>query len=321
MNRILITLAILWSSIAIAHATEDVLPLQLQKIESLQRRADNLLFGELDLHNYHLAKARTWLDLALSEYHDNDNSGVISAAINQANTLLEALERKQSGISLDTPLQITGSEALRADLLDKISVLKKHQKFSCGQRPLAQAEVYLVWAGHENSESGMSHAKSYLRNVEDLINTAQTAINNCATMPQPMAPTDLPHVMEKITLSGDALFAFDNATLNPSALSRLDKLAENIKMASMLEEVILVGHTDRMRSDRHYERNQLLSERRAESIKQYLIEKGIPADKIHASGAGSTQPLVNCSTKQRKAKQVACLQPNRRVEIILRGIK
>ncbi len=321
MNKILLSLCILLASISSAQATEDVQPGQLQKIEALQHRAENLTFDELDLNTYHLAKARTWLDLALSEYYDNDNSGIISAAIGQAETLLDALEKKQTGISMDTPLQLPGSEPVRPDLLDKLATLKKHQKFSCGQRPIAEAEVYLVWTGHEQAESGWSHAESYARSVEDMIYAAQVAIDNCAAISPPVAPIALPHVMERITLSGDALFAFDKATLNPSALSRLDELAENIKAASVLEEVILVGHTDRMRSDGHPERNQTLSEQRAESIKQYLIGKGIAADKIHASGAGATQPLVQCSTKLSKAKQVVCLQPNRRVEIILRGEK
>lgn len=321
MNKTLLSLCILLSSIAAAQATEEVLPAQLQQIESLQRRADNLGFGELDADNYYLAKARTWLDLSLSEYYDKDNSGIISAAIGQAETLLDALEKKQTGISMDTPLQIAGSEAVHPDLLDKISTLKKHDKFSCGQRPVAQAEVYLVWTGHEKLESGLSHAQSYARNTEDLIYAAQVAIDNCAGISPPAASVALPHVIEKITLSGDALFAFDEATLNPSALSRLDQLAESIKNASVLEEVILVGHTDRLRSDGHPEHNQALSLQRAETIKQYLIGKGIQADKTHASGAGATQPIVRCSTRLSKAKQVECLQPNRRVEIILRGEK
>jgi len=62
-----------------------------------------------------------------------------------------------------------------------------------------------------------------------------------------------------------------------------------------------------------------MSEQRAESIKQFLIDKGIPAEKIHASGAGSSQPVVECSSKLSRDKQIACLQPNRRVEITLRG--
>jgi len=126
---------------------------------------------------------------------------------------------------------------------------------------------------------------------------------------------------EKFTLSGDALFAFDSATLNQSALWRLDTLAKKFKAIAHLEEVILVGHTDRLRSDGHSERNQLLSEQRAASIKQYLIGKGIAADKILANGAGSSQPVLECSTKPVKEKQIACLQPNRRVDIILRGGK
>ncbi|MGC2047392.1 MAG: OmpA family protein [Gallionella sp.] len=285
----------------------------LHQIETLQRRAEKLAFDGLDSNNYHLSKARIWLDLALTEYYNQDETGVVEAAIGQAEVLLGALENKQSGIAMDTPQQVPGSEVVRPDLWDQIAILKKQEMFSCGQRPAAEAEVYLVWAGHEKFKVGMSHAESYLRSAEDRVYEARVAINNCA---EPVAPAP---IMEKITLSSDALFAFGKATLNPSAPSRLDELAKRIKMVNTLEEVVLVGHTDRLRSDGHSERNQLLSGQRAESIKQYLIGKGIAADKIHASGAGSTQPIVECSSRLSKEKQITCLQPNRRVEIILRG--
>jgi OmpA-OmpF porin, OOP family len=284
----------------------------LQQIETLQRRAEKLSFDGQDSNNYYLSKARTWLDFALTEYNDKDDSGVVTAAIGQAEGLLDALEKKQAGITMDTPKQVIGGEEVRPDLWEKISTLKRNAKFSCGQRPAAEAEVYLVWSGHEYHESGLSHAESYIRAAEDRIYSAQVAIDNCKV------PAAAP-LMEKITLSSDALFAFNKATLNASALSSLNDLAENIRKVNMLEEVVLVGHTDRLRSDGHPERNQLLSEQRAESIRQYLIDKGIPAEKIHASGAGSTQPIVECSSKLSKDKQIACLQPNRRVEITLRG--
>lgn len=284
----------------------------LQQIITLQRRAEKLNFGKLDLNNYHLAKARTWLDLATSEYYDKDDSGIVSAAISQAGDLLDALEKNQSGISMDMPAEVHGAEKVRPDLWDRVAELKKQHKFSCGQRQTAEAEVYLVWAGHEYAESGQSHAESYLRGAENRIYDAKVAIDNCIETPPPPA-------LEKFTLSGDALFALNKATINPSALWRLDELVGNIKKMETLEEVVLVGHTDRLRGDGHPERNQLLSEQRAESIRQYLIGKGIPADKIHASGAGSTQPIVECSSKLGKAKLIACLQPNRRVEIVLRG--
>lgn len=314
---------LLFGNSLLAQAAEELPPENLQRIESLQRRAEKLGFGALGPDNYHLSKARAWLDMAQSEYHQGDASGTMSAAIGQAETLLDALDNSQTDFGMDTPIQLPGSEAVRPDLLDKIAALKKHDKFSCGQRPAAEAEVYLVWAGHEFAESGMSHAESYLRNVENLIYDAQVAIENCAAAPviAVVVPTLPLPVLERFTLSGDALFEIGKATLNPNALWRLKQLSADIKKEDLVEEVVLVGHTDRLRSDGHHERNQLLSEQRAETIKQYLVGEGIPADKIHASGAGSSQPLVECPAKLSRNKLIDCLQPNRRVEIILRGSK
>jgi len=315
MYKFLFPLCILMGGIPFAHAAQAVLPEQLQQIESLQHRADKLSYGNLDANNYHLAKARSWLDVALSEYYDKDTSGIVAASVGQAATLLDALEKGQTGITMDTPMQLPGSDTVRTDLWDKIATLKKRNRFSCGQRPIAQAEVYLVWTGHEKAESGWSHAESYVRSVEDRIYAAQVAIDNCTSPPVVVLP---PLPVEKITFSTDVIFALNRSTLEPSALSRLDELTKSIKTkADTLEKVVLVGHTDRLRSDGHLERNALLSVQRAESIKQYLVSKGIPANKIRATGVGSAQPIVQCSTKMSKEKQVICLQPNRRVEIVL----
>ena len=98
----------------------------------------------------------------------------------------------------------------------------------------------------------------------------------------------------------------------------------NFKQVASYDKILLVGHTDRLRTDGHHERNQKLSEDRAETVKQYLIDKGIAADKIQSSGAGATQPIVQCDdkkTNENKSKLVSCLQPNRRVEIIFQGVK
>lgn len=320
MNKTILSLSFILqlSGISPAQAAEELQPQHLQRIEALQRRGDILAAGALGASNYHLAKARTWLDFALSEYYDKEISGIVSAATEQAETLLDALENKQTNIPQDTPRLLKGSEEVRPDLWDKIDALKSHAKFSCGQRQIAEAEVQLVWTGHEKAEYGWSHAESYARIAEDRIYEAQVEINNCAAANY-VSPNAQPCNIEKVTLSGDAMFEFGKAALNPASLWRLDKLSGNIKMLTMLEEVILIGHTDHLRSDGHQERNQLLSEQRAESVKQYLIGKGIAADKIHASGAGSSQPLVQCSKKQSRHKQAACSLPNRRVEIILRG--
>ena len=323
--------ALSFCTISAAYAAGEMLPQHLQQIEGLQRRADTLAFGDLGSDNYHLAKARAWLDLALSEYHEKDTTGVAVAAIEQAESLLGALEKKQTDIAMNMPAQTPGSEAVRPDLSEKISKLKSHEKFSCGQRPIAEAEVYLVWTGHEKAESGWSHAQSYARSAENLVYNAEVAIQNCATAPavvttaplvaEPVIVPPPTEVVEKISLASDALFEFGKATLGASALKPLSQLMEKINSMSTVEEITLVGHTDRLRSDGHQERNQVLSEKRAESIKQYLISKGVAAEKIHASGVGSSSSNVMCAKDMPKAKQIICLEPNRRVEIILRGVR
>jgi outer membrane protein OmpA-like peptidoglycan-associated protein len=295
-----------------AESSGQMLPEQLQQIESLQRRSDKLAFGELGPNDYHLAKARVWLDLARSEYFEREGTAILPGAIEQAETLLDALEKKYPVITMDTPNQLPGSEAVRPDLWNKIDKLKQHDKFFCGQRPIAEAEVHLVWAGHEKLESSWSHAESYARNAEDLLDEAKHLINGCVAK---ISAT------EKINLSSDVLFGFNEAVMEPSELWRINRLVDTIKMTKTLEGVVLVGHTDRLRSDGHPERNQLLSEQRARNIKKYLVAKGIPGESIHASGVGSSQPVVQCPTNTSKAKQILCLQPNRRVEITLRGTK
>ena len=314
MNKTILSLSILlmMSSMPYANAAEEFRLESIDQINELSRRAENLAFGALGGDNYHLAKARAWLDLATSEYHEKDTSGALDAAITEAANLLDALEKNQSDLDYSTPSRFPGSEAIRGDLLDKIAVLKNHEHFDCAQRPLANAEVYLVWAGHEFAESGQSHAESYIRSVENLVNDAESAIEACAEASGPDSSKQ-----ENITLSGDALFAFGKTTLNADFLWRLDKLAAHIKENSQIDKVVLVGHTDRLRSDGRPERNQKLSEKRAESLKAYLVEKGIPAKMISASGSGSSQPVVQCPADTSKQEQIDCLQPNRRVEIKL----
>jgi|CXWL01.1.fsa_nt_gi outer membrane protein OmpA-like peptidoglycan-associated protein len=316
-------------------ASVDLPAKYLDEIVALQRRADTLAFGKIGSNNYHLAKSRTWLGFATSEYHEGDDSGVMQAAVVQAEAIISALENNQTPAEVNSPTDMPSYEKIRPDLWEKVTVIKHTTNNQCGQRQLAEGEVQLVWAGHEKVESGWSHAEPYVRIAENAISEAQTAIRVCneaitaapaAIVPTPVIakPVAAPIIpaTETITLSGDALFAFNRATLNPSALPKLDELVDKIKRVKAYDEIVLVGHTDRLRSDGHPERNQTLSEDRAETVKQYLAGKGVDANKMHASGAGSSQPVVQCNdSKMNKTQLAACLQPNRRVEIIFHGVR
>lgn len=323
MSKLLLSLLLSISCVAVA--APDPVPENLQQIEALQRRADTLAFGAIGSDNYHLAKARAWLDLALSEYHQTDNTGAMYAAMVQAQNLLDALEAKQPNISMDTPQDLQGTETVRTDLWEQIAEQKKAMFFKCGQRQIAEAEVQLVWAGHEKKESGWSHAESYVRGVENLLYEGKTNSENCDKAQQLADKNarlaNAPRDVQKLSLSGDALFIFGTDKFLPGADASLDKLVTEIKSWVSIQSILLVGYTDRLRTDGNEAKNQKLSDDRAELVKKYLADQGIPAEKMSAQGGGSSKPVVLCSNKESKAKQIVCLQPNRRVEITLRGDK
>ena len=132
------------------------------------------------------------------------------------------------------------------------------------------------------------------------------------------APTPKP-AAQKVTLAADTLFDFDKATLRPEGQKALDDLMGKIKGIT-LEVIIAVGHADRLGSDAY---NQKLSERRAASVKSYLVSKGVEANRVYTEGKGEKQPVTKADQcKGSKSKAViACLQPDRRVEIEVIGTK
>lgn len=139
-----------------------------------------------------------------------------------------------------------------------------------------------------------------------------------AAKPAPAAPKP---AAKKVTLSADTLFDFDKATLRPEGKAKLDKLVDDIK-GIKLEVIIAVGHADRIGKDAY---NQKLSERRAATVKNYLVSKGIDANRIYAEGKGEKQPVTGDKCKKmgpenrKNKKLIECLQPDRRVEIEVIG--
>ncbi|KFB75399.1 MAG: OmpA family protein [Candidatus Accumulibacter phosphatis] len=124
---------------------------------------------------------------------------------------------------------------------------------------------------------------------------------------------------DKITVAADALFDFDKATLRPEGKAKLDEVVAKSK-AINLELITATGHTDRFGSDAY---NQKLSEKRAAAVKTYLVSKGIAANLVITAGKGKTQPVTKpdqCPGPKSK-KTIACLQPDRRVDIEVIGNK
>src|SRR3972149_1507752 len=111
--------------------------------------------------------------------------------------------------------------------------------------------------------------------------------------PPPVKPAVKPKpkpkpVPEKVTLAAAVLFDFDKSILKTEGKNKLDDLATKVK-AINLEVVIAIGHTDSIGSDAY---NQKLSVRRAESVKAYMVSKGVEPNRIYTEGKGEKQPLA-----------------------------
>ena len=84
-----------------------------------------------------------------------------------------------------------------------------------------------------------------------------------------------------------------------------------------LELVLVTGHTDPIGTQQY---NQKLSERRADAVRDYLVSKGVPRDRIETLGMGKTQPIPGVVCKQKNMKElIACYAPHRRVEVEVKG--
>ncbi|MEN6473850.1 MAG: OmpA family protein [Syntrophaceae bacterium] len=109
-----------------------------------------------------------------------------------------------------------------------------------------------------------------------------------------------------ITLSGSVLFAFNKATLLPAARARLDKVAD-VLLTTPERKLTIEGHTDSKGSESY---NLDLSQRRADTVRAYLVQRGYPADRIQAQGLGEGHPIADNASPEGRAN-------NRRVEIII----
>lgn len=128
-----------------------------------------------------------------------------------------------------------------------------------------------------------------------------------AAAPEPAAPAPaaLAPAAAPAPVMAGANFDFDKAVIRPEDVAKLDQDVATLKEWGDVK-VEVAGHTDSIGSEEY---NMGLSRRRAEAVRNYLVDKGIAAERLTMTGYGESQPVADNGTAEGRFQ-------NRRVELI-----
>ncbi|MFM5574116.1 OmpA family protein [Aeromonas veronii] len=190
---------------------------------------------------------------------------------------------------------------------------------------------YLVRVGDDpDNDKANSGTQRWVSDISTA--TLEVVIHPNRSQPTEQAPTPAPVVVppppaepemvdQTFNLSSDVLFAFGKADLKPEGMSALDALYQQIVDVQPKDgSAVVMGYTDRIGSDAS---NQRLSEARAQTVADFLINKGLPADKVSIQGNGESNPVTGnqCDDIKARTALIDCLGPDRRVEVRVTGVQ
>ncbi len=293
--------------------------------------------GRHRVASYSLAKAQCWLDVSLHEYTRNDRSNFPRLAFEESFKITDYLEKGGAVAGTANPANATplvnDAAKLRQDLWDAAAKLKGHPGWRCAEQKTACAEVELVHAGNEFNQQQWRHAKPYVQIAEDLIGDAQRAAEACipapvaAVVPRVAPPAPVVATAVPVSAATNVLFNFDKrdlANVRAYTKDQLDTLIGQVKGGSITVSTIrLIGHADRLNSTGDANYNTKLSQDRVETIRAYMVSQGVPANLISTEFKADTQQIEACTKAKFRsnAELQECLLPNRRVEVVLSGVR
>jgi OmpA-OmpF porin, OOP family len=280
---------------------------------------------------YDWSKAQCWVRNAYSERAERDARGFPAGALDEAEKIVKGME--SGGNTYKGTALINHTERVRPDLWARAEKLKTAPGYVCAAHTVGCLEVQLSRSGHELTETGWRHANSYIAIAEDMTARAEAQAAACPAEPvvaaaPPPAPVVAPPpppppaaTVERVSLAADALFRFDRSgpqDLLPKGRAQLDELAAKLAAGyARIDRISLIGHTDRLGSDAY---NDKLSLARANTVRAYLQGKGVTAP-MTTAGRGKREQVEACKGVTPRAKLIDCLQPNRRVEVLIEGVR
>ena len=233
-----------------------------------------------------LARAdREWSD----DHDETETNHLAYIARQRAEIATNAARSRQ----LDANIQQAGSEADRIRL--QARTLEADQARLRAQQAQQQALTAEQRAAQQQAAAAAAQAQA---------NAAQDRVRALEAQLRDMEAQQTERGL-LVTL-GDVLFAFNKAELSAQAAPRLDKLANFLKQFPD-RKLLIEGYTDSVGGDSY---NQSLSERRAQSVRDALVQRGVDSSRITALGYGKAHPVADNASPEGRAM-------NRRVEIII----
>jgi outer membrane protein OmpA-like peptidoglycan-associated protein len=269
--------------------------------------------------DYAGASARAWLTWAREEYEDNDRGPVVEQAFAQARQSIERLE--QGDLDREPgPAELVGpSRATHADLWAVADSAAQSPGLAERGGEVAELEVELLRASHEGGPSAACRAAPHLARAIELAGRLREAEMQEAPIPPrpepdttivapepPSSPPQLPALTaaELDSVPSNAHFALNSAVISPKSADVLRRVAEVLRRHPDVN-LRVTAHTDPRGSDGY---NLALGNRRAVAIRDFLVSKGIAAERIATASAGKRELLGAGSTAQGLARE-------RRVEL------
>ncbi|EYF08758.1 OmpA family protein [Chondromyces apiculatus] len=193
-------------------------------------------------------------------------------------------------------------------------------------RELAQLQSQMQTRQLANAQAGMQAAQANLAATQGALNKTQAELasekkareeaeRRARDAMDKLAVASALAVKEEqrgtvITIPSGVLFTSGKYALLPAAQQKLDQVADALKNQDD-RKIIVEGHTDSQGTD---ESNMVLGKNRAQSVRDYLVSRGVPAEMISATGLGESRPVADNNSAEGRAN-------NRRVEIIVQPVE
>jgi len=289
---------------------QQLVPAELHKAREALDKAEQAFLNEPDSYS-----TKDLAYAALRKSEQADALGIMAADKATKERANVDFQRQQSEIMNQTKQDLSDSEKREADArseIDRQAALAKGKKeLSDSRKQTAEAEAELdkqaaLKAAKEKSDNDLQMQQADTRQAQEELKDSEKRTAAALAELATLASLKEEERGLVVTLSGSVLFKSAESTLLPNAQVKLDQVA-NALLAIRARNLIVEGHTDSQGSNAY---NQGLSQRRAEAVRDYLVQKGYPADHIQARGRGEGSPIANNASAEGRAN-------NRRVEIVI----